>query len=412
MLDHPSVGMRAVSFGDYERSKSKSAQAATRDRISELDNQIESLQTSLAALLYERNQRQEELGAYAYPILTLPNEITSEIFTHFPPAFPARSTPMGPISPLLLSQICRQWRDVAVSTPSLWNAIQLNLDNPDRHQQQLRLLEAWLARSGNCPLSISLERSLDGREDISTAAFVEAIVCHTPRWYDMNVQLPHEELHLIKGPMPLLRTLKFGPTTYSSADDDDTSLVVPFGQAPNLKAAVLSVYFNPFIITLPWAQITTLEASLFDTEAAEILHYAPNLQECRIWLYPSFESDSIAAIPPLVHLRSLHLFNDDPDCCDAEDLFTALTLPSLQTITIFEPLLGRDPVNALSLLCPAHIQRIEVVGACFTSEEDYSAAFRCASVSVENAEEPSDSEWELECEDLDAAAYMRIAAII
>ncbi|KAJ7121039.1 hypothetical protein C8R44DRAFT_171426 [Mycena epipterygia] len=377
----PAPKMVAASSGGSERSKSKSARAATRARISELDSRIESLQNSLAALLHERDQRQEELDTYIYPILTLPNEITSEIFIHFLPPFPERSTPMGPLSPSLLSKICRQWRNVALSTPSLWTAVELNLRNPNRHQQQLRLLETWLARSGSCPLSIELERGLDGRKDISTDAFVEAIVRCTLRWYDMSLQLPHEELCLIKGPMPLLRTLKLGSTTYSDAVP---SPVVPFGQAPNLKDVVLCVYFDPFIITLPWAQIATLSATLFDTEAIEILRHTPNLEECSVWLYPSFEFTS-PPIPPLVRLRSLRLLNDGSDCGDAEDFFAALTLPSLQTLKIFEPLLGDHPVHTLSSLCPQHVQRIEVVGARIGSEDQYSAVFPDASVSLEYA---------------------------
>ncbi|KAJ7121041.1 hypothetical protein C8R44DRAFT_171487 [Mycena epipterygia] len=354
--------MHAASVGDSAR-------------ISELQ--------SPAALLHERDQRQdlEELDAYAYPILTLPNEITSEIFTHFLPPFPERSTPVGLLSPLILSHVCRQWRDAAISTPTLWNAIELILVNPNRRQQQFCLLKTWLSRSGNCPLSISLQRPLlEANDDIpSTVAFVEAIIHHTPRWYDMKLQLPYEELHLIEGPMPLLRTLELGSTEFT-----DAILVPPpvvlFDQAPNLKDVVLCLYFNPFCITLPWDQITTLSATLFDTEVVEILRHALNLEECSVWLYPSFEF--IDPIPPLVHLRSLYILNESDCGGDTEDLFAALVLPSLQTLKICEPLLGGNPVNALSSLCPQNVQRIEVVCARIGSEDQYNTIFPNASVSV------------------------------
>ncbi|KAJ7121045.1 hypothetical protein C8R44DRAFT_877353 [Mycena epipterygia] len=384
--------MVAASSGGWEGSKSRTAQAATRARISQLDSQINSLQNSLAALLHERNHHQKELNAYTYPILTLPNEITSEIFTHFLPPFPGRSTLVGTLSPSILSHVCRQWRNVALSTPSLWTAIELNLDNPNRHHQQLRLLEAWLARSGNCHLSIALERGLDRREDISTAAFVEAIIRHTPRWYDMKVQLPYKELCLLKGAMPLLNTLTFGPTKELHNTVAVPSPLVSFDQAPNLRGVVLSEYFNPFCITLPWVQITSLSAASVDNEVAEILRHTTNLQEFRLSLYPfSHLADPVAAIPPLFHLHSFHLLAQDPDCSDGSQLlFRALKFPVLQTLKVFEPLLGDYPLETLSSLCPRQLQRIEVVGA-RTSKGQYRAVFPDASVSVEYAP-PSDGD--------------------
>ncbi|KAJ7181097.1 hypothetical protein C8R46DRAFT_844421, partial [Mycena filopes] len=52
-----------------------------------------------------------------YPILTLPVEITAEIFTHCLPDTPA--PPSVRIVPLLLARICRQWRNIACGTPRL-----------------------------------------------------------------------------------------------------------------------------------------------------------------------------------------------------------------------------------------------------------------------------------------------------
>ncbi|KAJ7167781.1 hypothetical protein C8R46DRAFT_870883, partial [Mycena filopes] len=69
--------------------------------------------------------------ATACPALTLPVEITSEIFLcclprtseyFLPPTFesPVRA-------PMLLLQICRTWRAIALSSPRLWGFLHLNL---------------------------------------------------------------------------------------------------------------------------------------------------------------------------------------------------------------------------------------------------------------------------------------------
>ncbi|KAJ7029406.1 hypothetical protein C8F04DRAFT_875506, partial [Mycena alexandri] len=51
------------------------------------------------------------------PILTIPLEILAEIFVH---CLPERTTPDPKHAPQLLCQICRQFREVAMSTPRLW----------------------------------------------------------------------------------------------------------------------------------------------------------------------------------------------------------------------------------------------------------------------------------------------------
>ncbi|KAJ7741179.1 hypothetical protein DFH07DRAFT_981741 [Mycena maculata] len=226
-------------------ASTKSARAAARERITELDAEIESLQRLLEARLFERDKHQAELDTYIYPVLTLPPEITSEIFTHFLPA-------------------------AALSPPTLWNAIELHIDDPKLNEYQLPLLETWLTRSGGCPLSIAL--LCDYPTTISTGAFVEAIVCHASRWQEIELELPYEELRHVTGIMPLLHTLAVGPNGELKEEAPVSAPVVLCTQAPNLKEAMLLDCFNPFCITLPWSQITKLTATaMYDSEAVAIL---------------------------------------------------------------------------------------------------------------------------------------------
>ncbi|KAJ7107703.1 hypothetical protein C8R44DRAFT_857828 [Mycena epipterygia] len=324
-------------------SSSKAARATARARMLELDVHIDALKVSLQNLLHERSAC-EELLAYKYPILTLPNEITSEIFVNFLPVPPERPPAMGIFSPLLLCQICSQWRDVALSTPSIWSAIHLNLDDPLLHQQQLCLLEAWLERSKQCSLSIGLENLSSMGE---TTAFVEAIIRHCSRWADMMLVLPFEELDLIQGDMPRLRTLTFGPNMELEDDPPVAARVVTFDRAPNLKNVVLSTFFNPFAITLPWSQITTVAGDLYDSEVVEILRHTTNLEHFTLQLC-SPRLSAPAMVPSLAHLNflciSLHVLSIRPD---AVHLLDSLTLPALQILQIDEHIFGYHPVDVM-----------------------------------------------------------------
>ncbi|KAJ7756267.1 hypothetical protein B0H16DRAFT_1214680, partial [Mycena metata] len=91
-------------------------------------------------------------------IQTLPPEIMAEIFVNFLPPYPQFPPLAGLLSPLLLCRICQRWRAIALSTPALWRAIRLADESDEEavHGHQFEVMTTWLARSGRCPLSLSL----------------------------------------------------------------------------------------------------------------------------------------------------------------------------------------------------------------------------------------------------------------
>ncbi|KAF8134203.1 hypothetical protein K438DRAFT_1883436, partial [Mycena galopus ATCC 62051] len=102
------------------------ALATDRARVADLDADILRLERSLSALRSQRHLVLERLDSYKYPVLTLPNEITAEIFTHSLLLYPDCPPFAGRDSPTLFTQICRQWREIALETPILWRAILLS----------------------------------------------------------------------------------------------------------------------------------------------------------------------------------------------------------------------------------------------------------------------------------------------
>ncbi|KAG2032030.1 hypothetical protein BDR03DRAFT_810153, partial [Suillus americanus] len=57
----------------------------------------------------------------------LPAEVLSQIFHQCLPE-DKYSTPASNLVPILLTRICRPWRDVAVDTPSLWCRLHVNIN--------------------------------------------------------------------------------------------------------------------------------------------------------------------------------------------------------------------------------------------------------------------------------------------
>ncbi|KAJ7125430.1 hypothetical protein C8R46DRAFT_863942, partial [Mycena filopes] len=88
--------------------------------------------------------------AVIYPILSLPTEITAEILLCCcDTGVPSRPDPSK--GPLLVTQICGQWREVATHTPEIWRSLEFTTD-----YKPVELLELWLARSGDAPLNLML----------------------------------------------------------------------------------------------------------------------------------------------------------------------------------------------------------------------------------------------------------------
>ncbi|KAJ7074016.1 hypothetical protein C8F01DRAFT_1242294 [Mycena amicta] len=111
--------------------------AADRTRLSVLNTQIEQLRIALNAVFSEQTLIQDRLDAYTYPVLTLPNEIVSEIFIQYLSSYPSCPPLLGEGSPTKLAQICRRWREIAHATPALWRAIEFNMWEPSTENLQL-----------------------------------------------------------------------------------------------------------------------------------------------------------------------------------------------------------------------------------------------------------------------------------
>jgi hypothetical protein len=124
-----------------------------------LSSEINRVQTLLSNLMRNRDL----LCRYYYcqrallaPVRRLPPEILSQIFLACLTFYHEGNFVFSPRKDvLLLGQICRYWRDVAISTPRLWSTLRVDLrvQNMDR---ELEMTSKWLAHSGGAPLTVLL----------------------------------------------------------------------------------------------------------------------------------------------------------------------------------------------------------------------------------------------------------------
>ncbi|KAJ7720775.1 hypothetical protein B0H16DRAFT_380991, partial [Mycena metata] len=299
--------------------------------------------------------------AYTYPVLTLPNEIVSEIFLQFLPVYPETPPIIGSSSPNVLRHICQKWREIALSTPALWRGITLSLRNGKRLDQKLRLLELWLKRSGSCRLSLHIDlevddMDLDGDAAINLAAtldlFTQAIAAHSARWEYLRLYLPVHPFPSISASLPFLRALTMGPVEpIVNGTHNADSLVQALRAAPLLRNVAVVFWREPCISLYPWSQLTSFTGhSILPHLCADILARGHNLTYCNIFVYAGMDQ-IIQTSQNVTHrnLSSLIIRGYIPDDMSWKflDIFT---LPALRKFEIAERLLQGDPVGLLKSL--------------------------------------------------------------
>ncbi|KAK6984458.1 hypothetical protein R3P38DRAFT_2575846 [Favolaschia claudopus] len=199
----------------------------------------------------------------AIHILNLPFEITMIIFEHYLPQYPRR--PLA-VDLALFGWICGQWRAVAFAAPRLWRAFTMNL-NAMMISHQAKALQEWLRRSGTLPISIDILLPADQPcclQEMNN--IVSLILAHSCRWEHTRIglMLPFESLRLLQGRMPVLRSLIIGPTEVPMPPP--ASPISLFGESPCLDTVRLSRCFEPDYVTLPWTNLTWIEADFLYPE--------------------------------------------------------------------------------------------------------------------------------------------------
>ncbi|KAJ7623934.1 hypothetical protein DFH06DRAFT_1340255 [Mycena polygramma] len=305
---------------------------ADRARVVELQIQILHLERTLSDLQFEHSKAQGRLDSYTYPVLTLPNEIVSEIFVRVLPPSPDFPRLFGPSSPTVLAQICARWREIALGTPQLWSAIS-SFDNCHAHRE-LRIFKLWLQRARLCPLSIRLGTGAAWANGRS----VDAVVPHRARWKYLQINLRAENLYLFDGPMPLLQHLEFMVDSGLDLLND-----ISLHEMPVLRTLILH-NIAALQVTFPWTQLTSLTLRAVNpSQCVPILMQTPNLVHCALRVYPhgGAEPRPDIALPSLESLILTDLGHR------ATDFLQDFVVPALRRLEVSQSFLAPNPIASL-----------------------------------------------------------------
>ncbi|KAJ7757583.1 hypothetical protein B0H16DRAFT_1885596 [Mycena metata] len=295
-----------------------------RTRLAELDGSITELKLRLKVLEDARVPIQRQLDDIIYPVLTLPPEILSDIFIRClsapPPAFDDCKTyaPNTKLAPLLLLQVCRTWRDIALSTPFLWSSLHLG-PKEVRGAKIDKIVADWFDRAGSCPLTFNFPLHLKGYWELASAVLRGL----APRIQTLCLQ--HLKEPLLKdltaiGPFPILESLAI-----SYRDPLRPSAIpVELFIAPRLRHISLSRYALPRMFVIPQGVYTvTCGAPITVDESLDLIQGHPFLKELSCTIHS--HTTSRTEIVTHNHLEALRPL---ADC----SLLRLLRLPALQNL--------------------------------------------------------------------------------
>ncbi|KAJ7353205.1 hypothetical protein DFH08DRAFT_774177 [Mycena albidolilacea] len=380
-----------------DAASGRAVRAADRAHLANVETQILELERSLSSLKEEKEAIRDRLAIYTYPVLTLPNEIVSQIFVHFLPAFPHYPPPIGLLSPYLLCQICQKWRDIALATPALWSVISLSFHKAGRVPQKLHYLQTSIERSGSCRLSLKLATRLD---DSYLAELVHMVIDHFRRVEYLDLShwpafgFPTDaELSL-----PFLRGLKLG---------DYFNAPVTRIMAPVLQQVVLQDFGGLDNSFFPWSQLTAITVEWIRLDGySYLINQLVNVVYCNLGLCAT-DQLSLQDVT-LSHLETfilrIFLGNHLPP---GSGIMATLTLPALRRLQITETLLAGedDPVNSIASLVTrsgCNLRELSIPDAS-TAHERYRDTFPSTSITSEALDSdiivPFLMEWEDEDEE-------------
>ncbi|KAJ7693883.1 hypothetical protein B0H17DRAFT_1058554 [Mycena rosella] len=217
---------------------------------------------------------QQQLDSLVYPVLTLPHEITSEIFVYCLPAEPSW-IPDTMEAPLLLMHVCSAWRNIAVSTPTLWSTLEIEAAAKIAPHFS-EIINVWLSRAKQCPLSVKIDGPLSYIHHFRD--LLKAFRRHSQTMRCLDLTVTDDDLEHMN-----TRQLS-DPTTM-------------FYDVPALREVLLAECPPSFVI-LPWNQLTKFTGDCITAaDCAKALRLMPKIVECRFSTTEEFDHTTPALLP-------------------------------------------------------------------------------------------------------------------
>ncbi|KAJ7878337.1 hypothetical protein B0H14DRAFT_1646418 [Mycena olivaceomarginata] len=266
-------------------------------------------------------------GGPPHPVLTLPSELVSRVFWECLPAH-GRIRPSPTKPPLLLTQICHDWREIATSSSELWSSVDLCFSTKwtwglGQAQQipnngALPLLQQWFERANARPLSVTIRSS---HKEIPYS-ILSLISSAAEKLHSLELHLSHKDYQLLRENPIALPGLRRLAVLSSDKPHDGCNPLSIFADAPLLSELTTDAtrlnFHYPTLTSLDLCGRVGLETVLAVLKRCHrLLHLSAFLDE------RSISSKEVVTAP---YLQSLKLHGGGG--------LDNLTLPGLRSLEI------------------------------------------------------------------------------
>ncbi len=298
---------------DAELSDFQETVKTAPNRLAELDEKIAHARKELDTLILERISIEADMGdakALSSPVRRLPPDVLRAICLDVIPSpreIMSTLDDHGGLNhtkpPWTLSQVCRSWRSIIVSSPELWSSMSLVLSNIFSSSifSQMFMLGLRFERSRNVPLTVACFSD----SDISSHPLLSLIITRISAIKNLRIETPFQSLTALsfcRGRLELLHDLKIDTSKRSR-----TSFGAFSSMAPVVPMAERSgPFFGPFGSMAPAAPMAERNIDAFE--------YAPNLRR--------FSAYGMLPHPiPFVLGPSLHILCFKLNVCQSSKFF-------------------------------------------------------------------------------------------
>ncbi|KAF7336943.1 hypothetical protein MVEN_02130700 [Mycena venus] len=333
-----------------------STSIVTTDALANLANaclRLGELNDLTDAPVAERQKIQDKLDSIVYSVLTIPPEITAHIFIQ---CLPKEIRPSRHIAPLLLTQICHDWRMIALATPSLWDSITLTYD---ARKDPERLLEMWLQRSASLPLYLFL-----GAPDAAlTRSLLDASLIHHCRWRELKLS-SHADMDAGSREFPILNKITF-------ADPSRGPRVLKIRNAPALdEVSITMANSGAFDVELPWSQLKTIRLKTF-TDAWDCLQMLNQCSDLLLLAHRAIVWQNVIETFSHPHITLSNLESLEVEY-KGSSIVPHLTLPRLRYLTLSGRIASAiEPFRALLSRSSCSLQYLSIVITKYDNTKPY-----------------------------------------
>ena len=328
------------------------------------DEKIQQIEGILHSLKRKRAHIQKSIddcNTILAPVRRLSVDVLSVIFTH---CLATHRNPIMSVSeaPVLLTQICHDWRSIALSIPRLWSKFYIPLLHkvlhyrPDtitsildwerRMEARSEEVQRWLRLSAACPLSITLMPTGD---PISHPPLLDAILQSSRRWQQLELgylspdsEVSNRLLSLSADDLCMLRELRLHSLQSSTINMETEDLWYQSGllTAQGLRSISIADIHqtSAFIAGIPpnWKNLNHLfiHSPVLLGLANQILSCCCNLVACLLEIAGQWDDfDTISnATTPLPSFPRLTFLSLQGDLTGCSQLFGKIEAPSLRIL--------------------------------------------------------------------------------